>query len=270
MKIRRCFRTIPVVLLGACVFFFVSCEGKGVFSQDGAGSTEGGSANKASIQPWKTSSSARILAVLGQDYASNSEILLPLLDEYGSEADGGSVSVLRYPESFKVDGIVRISRLAEVAAEKKVDMLVSVGIPEGSVNTLKKAADSNPSLKVLTILPDEDSLAMEALSDLVLTPYMSVDMLDEEKAAVLSESDIGILLLSAVMAMQNVSGSATLTGGSIVPVKSLESSVTAILKRSGVKTPEQAWTFTAYTDPDTGLKARNHLVFKRPDSGGRQ
>lgn len=263
MSISRFFLACSLFILGAANFAFVSCGGRISVAAGGVGSADGVRAEKASVQPWRTKSSTRILAVVGQDFAESDAIVAPLLAEYGSASDGGAVVVMMYPESFKVDGIVRISRMAEAAGEHNADILVSVGIPEGCVNALGKARDANASLRVLTLLPREETLSMEALSDLVIDPEISSGMLDEEKAPVVPEADLGLLLFSAVLAAEKDSSVSGKIASNVLSAESLDAALASARKRSGMKTACPDWTFASYVDPESGLKARNHLVFRR-------
>ena len=263
MSISRFFLACSLFILGAANFAFVSCGGRISVAADDVGSADGVHAERASVQPWRTKSSMRILAVVGQDFTGSDAIVAPLLDEYGSASDGGTVVVMKYPESFRVDGIVRISRMAEAAGEHNAD--IRIGRHSRRMRQcLEQAKDSNSSLRVLSLLPREETLAMEALSDLVIDPEISSGMLDEEKAPVVPEADLSLLLLSAVLAADKESSASGKIASKGLSAESLEAALASARKRSGLKTACLDWTFASYVDPDSGLKARNHLVFRRP------
>lgn len=254
----KSFISLKLILLGTVLgVFFASCSNKTTFSLEDSDFLKDKTAQRAAIKPWNSKSLKKIVLLLGKDYAQNETLIKPLITEYGLASEGGFVSLMRYPEDFKIDGIVRISHLAQVIEEINADMLVSIGIPEGSVAALTKARNFKPSLQIVTLLPCENSIAIEAVSDLVLDSRVSNEVLAAEEAFICSDQDLSILLLASVLAFENSEAS--------IATKKFNADLLRVsltlAQKKAKSTACQGMLFEAYIDPETSLKSRNHTVF---------
>lgn len=219
---------------------------------------------KASVIQWNRTTQLKTLIVLGNHYNSD-HITAALEAEFGSEELSGAVFIRRYPDDFKIDGISRISLLADFVQELNIDILVTAGIPEGSMNAFNKVREtrktSNSPIYIANILPFEKSLVMEAVSDLVIEPKIDETMAEDETSVELSEQDIGQLLLATILAspVMHFEQNGVLPG--LSPSERCELLKTTIKKIQTKETRLMQWDFTPYIDPITTLKSYNHLVF---------
>ncbi len=195
-----------------------------------------------------------VVVFLGEDYANRPLVLESLISEYGIMGEGGMVTVLRYPDSLKVNGAIRFSALSEQVNKPGVTAVVAIGGPDGTVRELSKIRAANPSIRVVSLFSYEDSLSVEAASDIAVDVPAPVDALANESAATspLDDTALGVLVLASVLAADGSREAAPLDAlsGAVV-------NADALLK---LKNSAPKMCFAPWVDVDTGLKSRNHLV----------
>lgn len=202
----------------------------------------------------------QVLVLLGSDYAGRAGILAPIVEEYGLAVDGGMMLHLQYPESFTIDKKIRLSVLSETAKLPAVTVVVTVGAPEGTVRELNKIRSSRPDMQILSLFSADEVLPVEAVSNLVLDYAQAGELLAEEKTAVLSDTDLSVLLLAAMLAGAE-------DDASIAPLDRLAVSLDASRRILKQKTAGAGWRFAAYVDTDTNLRSRNHVLLELPAGG---
>lgn len=100
----------------------------------------------------------------------------------GLSANGGAVFPLVFPDDFKWGASARISLLTGMLEDAQVNGLVLVGAPEGTHSVLASLQDAGGGTipyPVVSLLPQDDVLGMEAGCDLVLE-YLPVAASDDE------------------------------------------------------------------------------------------
>lgn len=211
-------------------------------------------------KPRRGNADHRVLVMLGPGYSGRPEALEPLLSEYGLAGSGGMVEALSYPESFTVDKRIRLNVLSERAKEPGTTVLLTVGAPEGTLHELNKIRTAHPLMKIVSMFPLDDSLPVEAVSDILLDFKASGEMMADENAPAgpaLSDSGLGVLLLSGALAADSRDAEAS-------PIEILSGSFEQARILSKQKRAAAGWTLACFTDTDTGLRSRNHLILELP------
>lgn len=194
-----------------------------------------------------------VLLALGESWASRPEILADITAEYGLLEDGGMLNILRYPEDFLTEGRVRLSALTAEASDAAVSMVIALGTPQGTSRELMRIRSSRSDIRLVSVFPEDEILPAEAASDLVLDQAISGDILADEGDLALTEADISFLLLVASLAGEKI-----LPGSSVS--KLFPDVLESARKTTGRRMEALSWTFKPCIDPDTGLKAFNHLL----------
>lgn len=223
-----------------------------------AGGNDARAAAEKSFPPRKRASDHKVIVMLGEDFAKRPAILDPVIAEYGLSGFGGMTVPLKYPESFIVGTKTRLAALAEHAAVDGVTVVVTVGAPEGTLAELNKVRSINPSMKIVTLFSSDDTLPVEAVSDIVCMDARDDKLLSDESStlAALSADDasLGLLVLASVFAAEGIP-----SDGAHTPEATFESSVASAADLMKLKKNAPTWSVAPWVDPDTGLKSRKNL-----------
>jgi hypothetical protein len=209
----------------------------------------------------------RVLVMVGPSFAGRPELLSPVVEEYGVLDDAipespGMMTVMTWPDSFIVEKRPRLSKLTEAAEDPRVTIVATLGAPEGTVRELNRLRSSRPDLKILSLFGEDAALQLEAVSDLVLDRTSPKGILEDENAtpgALLSDEAAGVLLLGALLSAED-------RDQSTAPLVKLSVSLDAARSYARNRHFGSDWTVSAFVDPDTGLKSRNHLVVDIPQT----
>ncbi len=197
----------------------------------------------------------RVLVFLGPGYSGN-EVVVDALDSlFGLDESEGLITLLPYPESLQVSGRVRWSRLVEYLDSNEVTALVLVGAEELAGRILA-GRDQATEKTIISIIPEGEPLAAQAASFLVVSPAAPADLLTDESAYQLSEAELVFLTVSAVLAAEERQE------GDIPSDRWLLASRRSVKLLKLNESPFSA-EHAAWRDPETGLRARNHLVLDR-------
>ncbi len=217
----------------------------------------------ASIVPSKVSRKQvdhQVLILVGPEYTARTSILAPIFEEFGVADSGGMVIQMQYPESFIIDKKIRLSVFSETAKEPTVTVVVTVGAPEGIVRELMKIRAARPEMQIMSLFSADEVLPVEAVSNLVLDYAQAGELLAAENTAVLSDTDLTVLILAAVLSGEE-------SDSSIAPLDRLVVSLDASRRILKLKTAGAGWKIVPYVDPETNLRSRNHLVLQVPTGG---
>jgi len=199
----------------------------------------------------------RVLVFLGPGYSDNQMVVEALDSVFGLDENEGLITVLRYPEALHVSGRVRWSRLVDYLDSQDVSALILVGAEELAGRILA-GRDRAPSKTVISIIPEGEALAAQAASFLVVSPETPADLLADESAYQLSESELVFLTVAAVLsAVERQETDIPADRWLLATRRSAK-----LLKLATSPFPAQA---VAWRDPVSGLRARNHLVLNRQE-----
>ncbi len=140
----------------------------------------------------------KILIVLGKDYSKRKNILKYLENEYGINNENAPVQVITYEDMTARTKLPRLKIIPEKIKEFKATIVISIGIPEGGAYYLINELEKNKDLVIISLLPMDDILALEAGSDLVVDFETPTDIMSDEKDFNISDDDVMLLLTSAV------------------------------------------------------------------------
>lgn len=127
------------------------------------------------LPKWDKSKGA-VAVVFGMGYNEQSftDYTIDLLSQkYGLFDDDGGILPIIYPDDFKVEGIVRVSKLKDLLKNQKLCGLIILGQVENmhySLNTIKEEmkTDGNIEYPIFSFFSQDDMLGTEAACDLVI------------------------------------------------------------------------------------------------------
>lgn len=245
-------RRSPVFLcICAAAWLLLSCE-----RQSGNGQTDNPQAlaDEADSAPKWIPTEKRIMLLLGYGYNTPdfiTEASQTIRTYFGFAEDGGSVSILVYPDDFKRGSTARISDLKDKIEETETDGLVIFGAPENTHSAIGRIQDNfegEHTFPVFSLFPQDDILGTQNVSDIVIEGgHHESD--SSELAVSMHRDSIGILrhaLEAIIRAPERIAPS------------ELDYLAEQITQGQRIK---------RFVDGETGLQAANHFIIEdEPDA----
>ncbi len=218
-------------------------------SPRGTASTAGDSPQPS---PARKKADHRVVLFLGEGYTARAEVLAAAAREYGLVSEGGLLEVIRYPEDTLVSGRVRLSLVRDLLNAEDISALVALAPPELLGRQLAESGvlGVRPSV---SILPEGDALVAQAGYTLVVDLASTAEVLTDEQSLTLSDADLSFLVCTAVTAVEKFQSGDQ-------PVDMLVTALNGSARMADRKKDTWAPVPQYYTDPGTGLRARNHLL----------
>lgn len=206
----------------------------------------------------------KLCIVFGYGYTSEYWVhkeTLHLKDYYGLSDEtfsdqSGLVVPLSWPEDFLVGKTGRISKLNEILETADVCGIITLGAPEFTNNALarfREDKEESEYFPIYSLFPQDDILAMEAVSDFVLDKAVEasdnieeIENAKEEAKQVIVNGIEGIIDRAIEYIVKNPE-----------PLKSdaqLPSHVNNIIGEN--------FSIKRYVDPETGLSSINHFIIE--------
>ena len=200
-----------------------------------------------------------ILIVLGKDYYERKDILKYLENEYALGSPDSHVRVLPYSDMVKATKQPRLRMINEKIEEQKTTILISIGIPEGGGRYLIQAAENNPELSIISLLPMDEILPLEAASDIVVDFQIPKEIMNEEKDFLISDNEVMLLLVAAIFAGEDIN--AHKKNIKIFPIEEFQQAFfTAQTILGKTLFTNHHYTIKPYTDSDTGLQSHRYIL----------
>lgn len=206
--------------------------------------------------PIRKGADHQVVVLLGSEYAAREAVLAPLIAEYGLAGSDGMAVILRYPESFAENKRVSFSALSAAASMPKTTVIVTIGAPEGTARELAKIRKDHEKMHIITLFPFDESISTEAVSSLVVDSPVSDDVPEGESAVMLSDADIGVLLLASVLFGESFDEKKS-------PLLRMTESLEAARKIVRLKKADANWKLSSCIDTGTNLRSWNHVSFER-------
>lgn len=199
-----------------------------------------------------------ILIVLGKDYYERKDILKYLENEYALASTDSHVQVLPYSDMVKGSKQPRFRMINEKIKEQKTTILISIGIPEGGGRYLIQAVENNPKLTIISLLPMDEILPLEAASDIVVDFQIPKKIMNEETDFVISDNEVMLLLVAAIFAGEDIN--AHNKNIKIFPIEEFQQAFFTAQTILGKELFPNHYTIKPYTDSDTGLQSHRYLL----------
>ena len=199
-----------------------------------------------------------ILIVLGKDYYERKNILKYLEDAYALGSPDSHVQVLPYSDMVKAAKQPLLRMINEKIEEQKTTILISIGIPEGGGRYLIQAAENNPNLSIISLLPMDEILPLEASSDIVVDFQIPKEIMNEEKDFLISDNEVMLLLVAAIFAGEDIN--AHNKNIKIFPIEEFQQAFFTAQTILGKELFPNHYTIKPYTDSDTGLQSHRYLL----------
>lgn len=246
-------RLFPLFWFLAFLGSLGSCSGKWILSPSASPSASAAQETPKKKAPRHALDGRRILLLAGKAYAggdpASDPLYAPLIEEFGLLSEGGMLGIVTSPQ--------------ELLEDPSVTAVIVLAGPERTVRTLLRLRNERPGILILSIFPVDETLAVEAVSDLVIDLPVSPELLADEnapQAAAIPDGELSFLLLAAALFSD--------TPASDPPPVRFDGALAAARKSRGNPAAASLWSIVPYKDGDTGLKSRNHLVVDIPGSTG--
>ncbi|MGL4986913.1 MAG: hypothetical protein ACRC5H_07240 [Treponemataceae bacterium] len=166
-----------------------------------------------------------------------------LYNTFGSKEDGGLISYSVYPDDYATGKRIRIANLLNMLEKENVQGLITLGAPEGIHSPIEQLQDEGWNYPVYSLFSQEEPLASQSISTLVIDSATKIEDGDEQVA--IEKDDIVLLLTKFIIFMKSNSD----------------------LDKTEIKTQLEkklsGWNTTMYVDAETGLAAFNHFIIER-------
>lgn len=208
----------------------------------------------------------KILIILGKDYYNRPGILKYMEEEYGLGEENAPVRLLPYPEFIKSTRQPRLRLIAETLEEFKSSIVISIGMPEGGGRYLISESEKNEELTVISLLPMDEALPMEAGSDIVVDFKPPAESLNNTEHLDITDGELMLLLTAAVFAGEDIR--ARHKEIKIPPIEEFrEALFTAkkVLGSTGASFKD-SYTVKPYIDSDSGIPSRKYLLIYKNES----
>lgn len=198
----------------------------------------------------------KILIILGKDYYDHPGILKYLNDEYGVGEIDSPVQILKYDEMLGNSKYPRLKLINEKLEEYKSSILISVGLPENGGRYLIKCAATNPKPAIITLLPMEELLPLEAGSDIVVDFKIPTALVEDNTA--LNDDEIMLLITASVFAGENIN--AKIKAQKSSPIEDFRDALFTAQKVVSKVLFEGNYFIKPYLDPESGLPSHKYLI----------
>jgi hypothetical protein len=248
MKTRFCI----IISLSLCLAVLVAGCGAAPSASDSASSASA-DGSKSVFKPKHRTADHKVIVLVGPEFATRPEVLDGLISEYGLDGAGGMVVRLQYPDSLLDGKRVKLSLLSDAVETSGATTLVTVGAPEGVAVELTRLRARKPDLRIVSLFSADDMLPVEAASGLTLEYAPPAGILADENTTVMPSDGIDVLVLAAVLAIED-------PDPSISPLLRMQTSLDSARSFLRKKSVGSDWKITAWADPDTNIRSRVRLV----------
>lgn len=208
-----------------------------------------------------------ILVILGKDYYTRPDILKYLQQEYDLGGENSRVTILPYSDMVKNSKQPRLRMINEKIEEYKPTILISIGIPEGAGRYLINAAEKNTNLTIISLLPMDEILPLEAASDIVVDFQIPTALL-EEKDFFISDDEVMLLLVSGIFAGEDIN--AHNKNIKIFPIEEFSQAFFTTQQVLGKDLFPHNYTIKPFLDSDTGLQSHRYIIIYKDDDKDQQ
>lgn len=255
------------IALLALAFFFASCAGN-------VAETPLPQPERAT-EEWEGERSS-ILVLAGQDFPEESGIADFVAWEYGLALEKGRARVLYWPATFEALG-ASLDLLSGIARNEQPEIVVAVGAPPGALVELNRIRAAFPEIKIASIFPSGEALAVEAVSDMVIDMGISfvqeaglgaAMVAEEETVLDIKTHEAAALVLGAVFSMEmlKMNGGSSLEPASVLLERGMRFAESAAMRAHEGFAP-LFWEYSLAADPDTGLRSRRHILIHKAGRG---
>lgn len=198
----------------------------------------------------------KILLILGKDYQTRPCITECFTKEYTEQSVKENIYMLEYSEFFISTKRARLKTIIDRIDEVLPDVIISIGIPEGAGKYLSQAAEKYPLLTIISLLPMEEILPLEAASDIVVDFELPDTLLNQESDFKISDEDVSLLILTSVFYGEDLNLRQKQID--IFPIEEFRlsfSKAEKILRRT-----DKIYSLKPYSDPETNISSYKYLV----------
>lgn len=198
----------------------------------------------------------KVLLILGEDYENRSGIPEYLERVYTVESVAKNLHIFKYSEFFANTKRARLKAVVERIDEILPSVVISLGIPEGAGKYLFQAAEKYPLMAILSLLPMEEVLLLEAVSDIVVDFELPDILLNQESDFKISDDDVSILILASVFCGEDIN-----SAHKKIDVFPIEEFRRSFYKAEKIFYGESKnYSIKPYSDPETGISSYKYLV----------
>ena len=205
-------------------------------------------------QKWHVTNK-RVYVIFGYGFNTEDTIekLTAILQErYGLESEGGLISTLTYPDSFKHGVRSYASELSSILSgtEKDLAGVVILGAPENTHTAFAKLQDfweMGVPYPIYALFPQDDVLGLESTCDFVLDKEQKTDLTGD----IAPEETLSEIILEAPQVLTDCIDYMQEIEAPFVKDSTLPKHVQQMLRDKKIH---------HYVDPESGIQSINHFV----------
>ena len=209
---------------------------------------------KSQNQKWHVTNK-RVYVIFGYGFNSQDtvdKLTAILLERYGLESEGGLISTLIYPDSFKHSVRSYASELSSILSgtEKDLAGVVILGAPENTHTAFAKLQDfwdQGVPYPIYALFPQDDVLGLESTCDFVLDKEQKTDLTGD----IAPEETLSEIILDAPQVLTDCIDYMQEIEAPFVKDSTLPKHVQQMLRDKKIH---------HYVDPESGIQSINHFV----------
>ncbi|MEL3907352.1 MAG: hypothetical protein P1P65_10085 [Treponema sp.] len=199
-----------------------------------------------------------ILFVFGKDFFMYADLFAHINERYDSASLKEKISIISYNDMTVKTKQPRFALITEQLAARPADAVITLGIPEGGARILRTVKEQYPDLPVITLLPVEEILPLEAYSTIVADFELPDSLLESDRAVDIPAQDLQILMLAAVLTAEQMAELPEQT-----PFQRFSRAVNtaaALTAPSAGQKQDFPYTVKPYKDPELNIYSFNYLI----------
>lgn len=172
---------------------------------------------------------------------SRQSLLEPLIAEYGRIGSGGLLSVF-----------ASVQDLDEIPFSS---VILTIGADSGIIRPLSRLAEQRRDLRIISLFSLEEPVLLEYFSEIVLDVALSDALLtpeSETRGLPVNDRELSLLMVALVRSLEFRDWNKTRSG-------QLYEQLDELFREDDINGVPATWSIQPYTDPESGIRSRNHL-----------
>lgn len=217
------------------------------------------STERSGVVPISPSSQQKVLFVFGKKYSGH--VYLVDCVERVCEAWRMRARVVEYGDLTRLSALPRMKVVLEAVHEMRPDAVVSLGLPVGGGKYLLAVKRERAQTLIVSLLPEEEVLPMQAGSDILVDFQVKEDSLEGVAEVSNTEAELQSLLRAACEIVRRRGVARRAHASPLQEFRGAFANVTDSLREQGVFSSDYA--MECYVDPETGVRAYNHVLLSK-------
>lgn len=204
------------------------------------------------------------LLVLGKEFDTHPAPFTYLTDFYTSESLQTHLHIVHYRDMIVQTKQPRLSYITEYLTTQPAETIISIGIPEGAARILRTVKEQHPLMQIFSLLPVEEILPLEAVSDAVIDFAIPDSFAEADRPVNIPEDSVQTLILCALIAAEQSRDSPEQQPFSQIS-RAIATGLTLLTAHGKTAWGGIRYTLAPYKDPELNMQSYNYLILS-PDN----